>query len=271
MDYSYPRVVDFNKDGMVGLKDLRTFAQYWLEDESSAGIAPLPVGDGRVDFKDFAVLAEHWLKDFRLVVHWKLDETEGAIAHDNAGDNDGIVHGEPLWQPTGGKLDGMLELDGINDYISTSFVLDPAGGPFSVFAWVKGGAPGQVIISQTGGACWLATDPSQGNLGTTLKAPGRFGHQLWSQASVTDGDWHLTGLVQNDYRRALYVDGVEAANDIQAGLEGSDGGLYIGAVDSLKAGSFWSGLIDDVRIYSCGLSADEIADLYEDTFGALPE
>lgn len=271
MNYSYPRVIDFNKNGTVDLKDLCKFTQYWLDDESSAGIAPLPVVDGRVDFKDFAVLAEHWLKDFRLIVHWKLDETEGAIAHDSVGDNDGIVHGEPLWQPTGGKLDGTLEFDGIDDYVSTSSVLDPAGGPFSVFAWVKGGAPGQVVISQTGGAGWLATDPSQGNLVTALRAPGRFGRQLWSQTVITDGDWHNIGLVRNGYRRALYVDGVEAANDTQAGLEGSDGGLYIGAVDNPDAGSFWSGLIDDIRIYSCGLSADEIADLYEDTLGALPE
>ena len=30
----------------------------------------------------------------------------------------------------------------------------------------------------------------------------------------------------------------------------SDAGLHIGAGKSLEAGSFWSGLIDDVRIYN---------------------
>jgi len=34
--------------------------------------------------------------------------------------------------------------------------------------------------------------------------------------------------------------------------------MYIGAAKNLYAGSFWSGLIDDVRIYDVALSAEEI-------------
>jgi hypothetical protein len=42
---------------------------------------------------------------------------------------------------------------------------------------------------------------------------------------------------------------VEVTKDTQPGLEGSAGGLYIGAGNNLDASSFFSGLIDDVRIY----------------------
>ena len=38
----------------------------------------------------------------------------------------------------------------------------------------------------------------------------------------------------------------------------SDGGLYFGAGKMLDASSFFSGLIDDVRIYDEVLSAEEI-------------
>jgi hypothetical protein len=41
-------------------------------------------------------------------------------------------------------------------------------------------------------------------------------------------------------------------------LLGSDGGLYIGADKDLSPGGFWSGLIDDVRIYNYALSPDDI-------------
>ena len=41
----------------------------------------------------------------------------------------------------------------------------------------------------------------------------------------------------------------------------TDGGLNIGAGNMLGASSFWSGLIDDVRIYNQALSAEEIAEL----------
>ena len=75
--------------------------------------------------------------------------------------------------PTAGKVDGALAFDGTDDYISTPFVLNPAAGVFSVFAWIKGGAPGQVIISQRqGGANWLLTDPQAGALMTELKGSG---------------------------------------------------------------------------------------------------
>ena len=49
--------------------------------------------------------------------------------------------------------------------------------------------------------------------------------------------------------RILYVDDVEVAKDTQAGLAPSDSGLNIGAGGNFSAGSFWYGLIDDVRIY----------------------
>jgi len=37
---------------------------------------------------------------------------------------------------------------------------------------------------------------------------------------------------------------------MQAGLESSEGGLYIGAGSTLDAANFFSGLIDDIRIYN---------------------
>ena len=42
---------------------------------------------------------------------------------------------------------------------------------------------------------------------------------------------------------------------------GSYGGLYFGADKTLEQGSFFSGLIDDVRIYDDVLSAEEVAEL----------
>jgi hypothetical protein len=47
---------------------------------------------------------------------------------------------------------GALQLDGVDDYVITGFVLNPEDGPFSVFAWVKGGAPDQAVLSQMGWA-----------------------------------------------------------------------------------------------------------------------
>ena len=62
--------------------------------------------------------------------------------------------------------------------------------------------------------------------------------------------------------RYLYVNGAEAAKDVDAvGGVRSNGGLYFGADKTLEPASFFSGLIDDVRIYDEVLSAEEVAEL----------
>ena len=175
---------------------------------------------------------------------------EGIVAQDSAGANDAYVIGDPFWQPTNGMVDGALHLDGIDDYIGTDFILNPTEESFSVFVWVKGGAPGQVVISQTDGASWLLADPTEGNLMTELKSPGRSGKPLQSQTVITDGNWHRIGFVWDGFSRTLYVDGVAVTQDIQDGLGGSVSGLYIGAGKAMQSGTYFSGLIDDVRIYN---------------------
>jgi len=253
-------VVDLNGDGIVDAADMCIMVDHWGTDEPLCDIGPMPWGDGIVDVQDLIVLAEHLFTYPGAVAHWKLDETEGDIAYDNAGAHDGTCHGNPLWQPTGGAVDGALEFDGIDDYVSTPYVLNPADGAFSVFAWVKGGAPGQAIVSQVDltffdttypGSTWLSTDPAEGKLMTELKSSGRSGSPLWSQTVITDGNWHRVGLTWDGSNRILYADDVEVARDTQTGLEGSTlGGLHIGAGNALEPGSFFSGLIDDVRIYN---------------------
>ena len=240
---------DFDGSAKVDFMDLLTLTRHWLQSEPAFDIAPPPYGDGIVNDTDLAALGKYWLREIGLVAHWQLDEAEGDVAHDSAGGSDGTVRGGPLWQSEGGAIGGALQLDGLDDYISTPFVVNPSEGPLSIFAWVKGGAPGQVVISQTAGANWLLMDQQEGKLAAELKDPSRFGHPLSSQTVITDGNWHRIGFVWDGFNRMLYVDDAEAARDTQYRLAGSEGGLYIGTGQGLDSGSFWSGLIDDVRIY----------------------
>jgi len=243
-------VVDLNGDGIVDSADMCMMVDHWHTDEPFYDIGPTPLGDGIVDVQDLIVLAEHLFEEPRLIAYWKLDETEGIVAQDSAGYSDAYVIGGPLWQSTGGMVDGALQFDGVDDYVVTGTVLDPAEGPFSVFAWIKGGAPGQVVLSQIGGVNWLCADTLEGNLMTELKATGRSAAALLSQTVITDGNWHRIGLVWDGSHRTLYVDDVAVAEDAQTNLQGSDNGLYIGTGMAMEPGSFWSGLIDDVRIYN---------------------
>ncbi len=246
-------IVDLNGDGIVDAADMCIMVDHWGTDEPLCDIGPMPWGNGIVDVQDLVVLSEYLfkeLKDPTLIAHWALDEIEGDIASDIANDNDGTVYGDPAWQPESGMVDGALQLDGIDDYVNTPFVLNPADGKFSVFAWIKGGAPGQAVLSQMGGVRWLCADPSEGNLMTELMGTGRGANELLSQTIITDDNWHRIALVWDGSHRTLYVDDVAVAEDAQTNLGASENGLYIGAGTAMEPGSFWSGLIDDVRIYN---------------------
>lgn len=247
-----PQYGDFNGDWKVDIDDLLILIEHWGQAEPSLDIAPGLFGDGQVGRDDLELLMSHWeqeIVDPALLAHWKFDETEGDVAFDRVGENDGTVLGGATWQPNGGAVDGALEFDGVDTYVETSAVLNPADGPFSVLVWVNGGAAGQVILSQFGGHDWLLTN-SNGALMTDLKGSGRRAQALYSQAVITDGQWHRVALTWENLRRTLYVDDVAVAEDELGLAPDISEGFCIGAGANLEAGSFFAGRIDDVRIYN---------------------
>ena len=257
-----PASPDFNGDEIVDSMDIDILLEHWQTDNPLCDIAPPSYGDGIVDVLDLIEVAEHLFEEIyppELIAYWKLDEAEGDIAFNSTSDNHGILRGSPAWQPETGKVNGALEFDSTDDYIETDFVLNPADGPFSVMAWTKSGAPGQAIISQADGTgageIWLGADALSGNLMTGLVPPpaGRFVPQpLESETIITDNQWHYVGFVWDGGYRILYVDGTEVARDttVQNPLKSATGGMIIGAGKNLETGTFFSGLIDDVRIYN---------------------
>jgi hypothetical protein len=270
LDMVLAKRCDLNNDGVVDEKDLAILEAAMVTQDLRADIAPAKKRDGKVDERDRELLLRYLgtripampEQEPGLIAHWALDEAEGQVArgevemYERVTPN-GTVYGEAVWQPTGGRKGGALQLDGVDDYIQTPFVLNPPTGSFSVFVWVKGGSPGQVIVSQEQGANWLWADAATGALRTDLRQPGASGRlpkpagpPLISSAVITDGKWHRVGFVWDGGQRILYVDGVEVARDMATGLEPSIGGLQIGTGNTLGAGTFWSGLIDEVRIYN---------------------
>ena len=103
-----------------------------------------------------------------LVGWWRFEDGSGDIAYDSINENHAAVMGDPMWQRESGQIDGALQFDGVDDYLAAPFILDPVKQPFSAFAWIKGGQPGQTIISQQGGfGEWLSVDPA-GALASSL-------------------------------------------------------------------------------------------------------
>jgi acyl-CoA thioesterase-1 len=262
-------VPDFNGDGNIDLLDFAGLAQHdrlrrlpepnTVPLEDRFDLSPVPDGDGVIDLRDYAGLFQFWLMTPGLLAHWTLDETEGVIAEDAVGTAHGVVKGDALWQPLGGNTGGAIELDGVDDYVSTEFLLNPADGPFTVFVWVKGGQGGEVILSQANtmghSGIWLGADPVTGQLMTGLTDAGRLTRSLMSEFVITGDVWHQIRLVWDGSLRHLFVDDIEVAADVRplAPLVSSRGGLHMGAAKTPAAGTFWTGFMDDIRIYDGAL------------------
>jgi uncharacterized lipoprotein YddW (UPF0748 family) len=224
--------------------------------------------DCRVDADDLAAFASQWLEGSLypragLRAHWRFDEADGSEAMDDTGHG---YTGQLLNGCTrvagGGVFGAAIELDGVDDFVRSPYVLNPADGPLSAFAWVKGGQPKEVILAQTDGSGigreWLHTDPTDGKLLTRLTDGASV---LMCETVICDGAWHHVGVVWDGARRHLYVDGVRVVSDAAAlvGLQAGDGQMYIGAGKTLLGTHFWTGRIDDVQIYDRALGEAEVA------------
>jgi hypothetical protein len=252
-------VPDFNQDGVLNLVDFALLAQQWSAGASAFDIAPAPDGDALVSYADLRGLGIYWMQYPSLVAHWLFDESAGDIASERMGQFDGALSGTPVWRPAAGVAGGALEFDGVDDYLRTGAVLRPADGPFTVFAWVQGGGPGQTILSQAndsdGAIPWLGLDATTGALLTAIRDTGRFTKPLVSEAHISDGAWHHLRLVWDGKRRYLYVDGEQAVADTRdlGTLKSSNHDFFVGVGEDLGAGTFFAGLVDEVRIYNVAL------------------
>ena len=254
--------------------------------ERTLGVADAPDADlnddGFVDEEDLIILAFLWLdgipnSDAGLVAHWKLNEASGALAADAVGGHTGTVIGTPSWYPDFGKYLGSL-LISAGDYVqATGYKGITGSAPRTCSAWTK--TPrndGDIIF-------WGNTGPG---LKWQVHVFGGFlrvsvgGGYMTGSTTISDNQWHLVtvvfdGTVTDDIE--LYVDG----NPDPASAIGSKS-ISTGDVLDVWIGygagtgsAYFTGYVDDVRIYDRALSEEElalpIADLNQDGIVNSPD
>jgi hypothetical protein len=200
-----------------------------------------------------------------LVGWWKLDEAEGTKVADSSGNgHDGVIHGDPQWLPAGGKVGGALQFDGVDDYVDTGWA--GALPVWTVAAWVKSPAPpgapvasGPVHDEKNFQINWNhGSDPVRGaaavRVGGTWHGAG-FG-------ALNGNTWyHLVATYDGENLKA-YKDGALITEKIEpsGSADGESATLKFGrhAVDE----QYFTGTVDDVSVFACALSADEVKALY---------
>ncbi len=203
---------------------------------------------------------------------WKLDESSGNTAANAAGNKmTGELHGKPRWSPDSGAQGGALEFDGQHDWVefADSSDLDCRSG-VSVAVWMKARAVGLAAdtLLAKGDSWRLHRVGRGGELEFALSGPATTGDSKAKlplatfKPSLEDNQWHHIVGVYDGKRIALYVDGEEKNAVTAAGTVRLNNAPVSLGENAFSRGRHFGGWLDDARVYTRGLSAEEVKALY---------
>jgi hypothetical protein len=196
-----------------------------------------------------------------LIGHWRFDEGSGDTAADTSGNGyNGTLNGGPSWVP--GKSLGALEFDGTDDYVGTGQSLLDNMSEFSLALWVSARNPSASRIGLVGQNDLIEMGFMNGNAEVWTSATGTT-TTPWPFSNDT---WHHIAVVADGTNMNIYLDGELAisggASTVNFGTSGFSVNIGGGGVWD-ASGNWFSGQIDDVRIYDHALSEVEISETME--------
>jgi hypothetical protein len=182
--------------------------------------------------------------------------------------NIAMLYNGPTWQPSGGKIGGALQFDGINDYVQTPN--SPAqlqlSGDYTLSVWVKADST-QKIWAGIFSKCNASGSANHWTLQFDSSSPRKLivyhPTASWDTkillSNVADS-WHHISVVRSGNTMSSYLDGNQVYSNTWSNNPGSGTGhLNIGADRTATSNYYvYKGLIDDLRIYDRALDANDI-------------
>ncbi|MCK5284861.1 MAG: hypothetical protein KAJ86_04660 [Alphaproteobacteria bacterium] len=259
---------------------------------------PLKLGNERWDGKEFQgrlddvriydrALSENEVQTIynkinSLAGHWKLNESTGTSVADSAGTNTGTWSGEAAITSSTGKSGGAITFDGINDTIEIpddNAIDFDTNDDFSVSAWIKTPSAVQNDLTSTQNSIIEKWDGGVSGypfiiryVNTTKKIIGarydgtNYTEVVSTGTQDTDTFQHYA-FVKDGGTLKLYING--SLNDSIA-----DGSVATTVNNSplciskkCTIGEYFTGEVDDIRIYDRALSLAEVESLYSATGG----
>ncbi len=250
---------DIDGDGKVTISDFSTLSSNWLGSDCQACYGADIDGDADIDLVDMEKMAANWLEDLRLEGWWKFDGnlTDSSWKNRSAmtvNGNDGDML----------STSGQVSFDGSNYIEISDYDGILGGGQRTVFVRMKTTVNSGSII------CWGQNVVSgkwdlQVN-SSGVVALGVFGGRIDGTTNITDGNWHNIAVVLDGYspdvsQVAIYIDGY--SENISSVMDApvntlSNGVITIG--NGLPS-RYFTGNVDEVRIYNKALSAEEISEI----------
>ena len=221
--------------------------------------------------------------------YWTFDETSGTTASNSRGDHDATVSGASWY--TGGMVNGALDFDGTDDYVTIAdsgldgdFPSYSGGGTsaFSISLWcliddlsdrrplvVKQGDSGENGSPTRGFLLSIENESNNDKVGFEIYEDDGNHDEIYSSSTLTTGQYyHIVATYDNSANEAcLYINGVESVSDTSFTI-----GPPNANPEDLQIGKYYwnstynwhfDGVIDEVRFYGFALSADQAKLIYD--------
>jgi hypothetical protein len=223
-----------------------------------------------------AGLVGYWTFD-GPTINWRTNTVADMSGQGNTGT---LINMSTTTSPVAGKIGQALSFNGTSNYVQTpnSSSIKPSL-PITISAWIK-------LKSSPNGSTIFTSDSLPSNYagyllkvdsGNTIEVDYGNGGSAGAgsrQTKVSTGTvslnaWHhVVAVIQGPTNMNIYIDGVNAGGSYSGTggslvYSGTTGGVGEGNVWNNTIGSFFPGIIDDMRVYSRALSVQEVQELYQ--------
>jgi hypothetical protein len=234
--------------------------------------------------------------------YWHFDEDSGTSAYDSSGNNNtGTLSATGVtW--AAGKINAGLSFNGTK-YVTmgTPSTLEFNNTSFSIVSWFNTTTTSTTRIAGSGLSTWNSgfslglnsSSCSTGCVAGDLGANGTQANTVLFETTTTfnDGNWHQAVMVIDETAKTaqIYVDGV--AQPLSSAFCGTASGTTVNfsscslfntysttepfTVGSYKGtggtGGYFTGSLDEIRVYGNALSSSQVQTLYTNDVNALSE
>ncbi len=204
-----------------------------------------------------------------LIGHWPLDEQNGTYANDlsDEGRIGTLKNGLTFdTDKTGGKIEGAVEFNGVNERISLPDIDNHMQDGFTVSAWIKpsnaGGGYQGIVGSSTAGGFMMFIRKNKLTFKVTTNENGE---KLIGAGSIQNNVWQLITCTYDGETMHWFIDGKNVHNESLPGTIKDKKVAWIGW--SGWGEEFYQGAMDDVRLFNNALNEEQVLSLFENGHG----
>ena len=198
-----------------------------------------------------------------LIAYYPFDGNANA----KIGTLNGTVSGATLSTGRNNESNTAYSFDGVDDYIEIGSGMLSGDGEFSILIWINtsSGSFARILSQRNGGfnGQYFVDLLSDGKIKFGTYSNSLYKWTVTTSSALNDGNWHHLAFVQQDNGGKMYLNGSLDQTDNSNGKVNllSTIKTYLG-YDNRNRGAYYTGKVDDLKIYSRALSASEIQTLF---------